>query len=88
MKFSRESAEFFVPDGLAPAEALARCTDLVVAAHQDDVEIMAFRPILDCFQNESRWLAAVIVTGSEGHCGASVSSAMTTWPDQMPPSDQ
>ena len=41
--------EIFVPDGLAPAEALARTTHLAVGAHQDDIEIMAYHGILECF---------------------------------------
>ena len=41
MKFSRPDADVFVPDGSAPAAALARVTHLAVGAHQDDLELMA-----------------------------------------------
>jgi len=62
MQFFQTGAEIYVQDGVPVDEALARTTDLVIAAHPDDVEIMAFRPILACFQNNERWLSAVIVT--------------------------
>lgn len=38
MQFKLESAEVFVPDGLAVEQALARTTHMAVAAHQDDIE--------------------------------------------------
>lgn len=54
--------EVFVPDGLAPQEALARTTHMAIAAHQDDLEIMAVEGILACFQREDRWFCGVVVT--------------------------
>lgn len=54
--------EVFVPDGLAPQEALARTTHMAIAAHQDDLEIMAIEGILACFQREDRWFCGVVVT--------------------------
>jgi LmbE family N-acetylglucosaminyl deacetylase len=41
LNFSRLAADVFVPDGGVPAAALARVTHLCVAAHQDDIEILA-----------------------------------------------
>ena len=61
-----DSAEVFVPDGLAAEEALARTTHLAVAAHQDDVEIMAFDGILACFGRADRWFCGVVVTDGSG----------------------
>ena len=54
MKFHMESAQLFVPDGLPIEEALARTTYLGVSAHQDDLEIMAGRPILQAYQQPDR----------------------------------
>ena len=49
MKFSHPHADVFVPTGsLSPRDALARVTHLCVAAHQDDIEIMAYAGIADC----------------------------------------
>jgi hypothetical protein len=41
MKFHLDRAEVYVPDKTAEEQALARTTDLCLAAHQDDLEIMA-----------------------------------------------
>jgi LmbE family N-acetylglucosaminyl deacetylase len=37
-----------------------------IGAHQDDVEILAQRGILDCFDRRDRWFTAVIVTDGAG----------------------
>jgi LmbE family N-acetylglucosaminyl deacetylase len=66
MKFNLESAEIFVPDGLPGVEALQRTTHLCVAAHQDDIEIMAAQPILECFQRADRWFTGVVMTDGRG----------------------
>jgi LmbE family N-acetylglucosaminyl deacetylase len=66
MKLSRDTAVILVPDGLPVEKALARTTHLAIAAHQDDVEIMAFDGILRCFQREDRWFCGVIVTDGSG----------------------
>jgi LmbE family N-acetylglucosaminyl deacetylase len=66
MRFHLDTAEVFVPDGLAAEEALARTTHLAVAAHQDDLEIMAFDGILACFGRADRWFCGVVVTDGGG----------------------
>ena len=62
MTYSRPEAHTFVPDGTAPEAALERTTHLVVGAHPDDLEFMAWKPILDCFENESLWFTGVIAS--------------------------
>ncbi len=66
MKLSRDTATILVPDGLPVEAALARTTHLAIAAHPDDVEIMAFDGILRCFQREDCWFCGVIVTDGSG----------------------
>ncbi|MCG6920956.1 MAG: PIG-L family deacetylase [Acidobacteria bacterium] len=66
MNLTRDGAEIYVPDGLAPEEALARTTHLGVCAHQDDLEIMACDGILRCFQRKDRWFSGVVVTDGAG----------------------
>src|SRR5512147_2257636 len=66
MNFSLETAEIFVPDGLPAEQALARTTHMAVSAHQDDIEIMAAAPILECFQQPDRWFTGVVVTDGRG----------------------
>lgn len=72
MKLHLETAELFVPDGLAEQEALARTTHLAVGAHQDDLEIMAYDGILACFQQPARWFTGVVVTNGSGSPRAGV----------------
>ena len=66
MKFSLESAEVFIPDGVEETAALARTTHLCVAAHQDDIEIMAYDGVIQCFQQDDRWFTGVVVTNGSG----------------------
>jgi LmbE family N-acetylglucosaminyl deacetylase len=66
MKFNLETAAVFVPDGLPVMEALARTTHLAVGAHQDDLEIMAYDGILECFQRDDKWFCGVVVTNGSG----------------------
>jgi LmbE family N-acetylglucosaminyl deacetylase len=60
------TAEIFIPDGLPVEQALARTTHLAISAHQDDIEIMAAAPILECFQREDQWFAGVIISDGRG----------------------
>jgi LmbE family N-acetylglucosaminyl deacetylase len=60
------SAEVFVPDGLPEEKALERTTHLAVGAHQDDLEIMAAAPILQCFQSEDMWFTGVVMCDGRG----------------------
>lgn len=66
MKFNRDSAQIFVPDGLPVEPALSRTTHLALGAHQDDLEIMAIDGILTCFQREDKWFTGVVVTDGRG----------------------
>ncbi len=66
MKLHQEGAEIYVPDDLAPKEALARTTHLGVCAHQDDLEIMSYDGILQCFQQKERWFTGIVVTNGAG----------------------
>ena len=66
MRLRLETAEIFVPDGLPVEQALARTTHMAVGAHQDDMEIMAFDGILQCFQRNDRWFCGVVVTDGSG----------------------
>jgi LmbE family N-acetylglucosaminyl deacetylase len=66
MQLHNPGAEIFVPDGTPIEQALARTTHLAVGAHQDDLEIMAYRGILECFQREDRWFCGVNVTNGAG----------------------
>jgi len=66
MQFHNSNADLFVPDGLDPAAALARTTHLCVSAHQDDIEIMAYHGIAECFGSPDKWFTGVVVTNGAG----------------------
>jgi LmbE family N-acetylglucosaminyl deacetylase len=64
--FHLDTSEIYVPDGLPVGEALPRTTHLCLAAHQDDIEIMAAPPILECFQQPDKWFTGVVITDGRG----------------------
>lgn len=66
MKLHNSTCEIFIPDQTPVEQALARTTHLCIAAHQDDVEIMATHPILECFQKPDQWFSAVVITDGRG----------------------
>jgi LmbE family N-acetylglucosaminyl deacetylase len=66
MTLSHPTAETYVPDGRDTTSALARTTHLAVAAHPDDLEIMAADGILRAFQQDGRWFTGVVVTDGAG----------------------
>ncbi len=66
MHFHLDTAEIFVPDGAPLDQALGRTTHLAVSAHQDDIEIMAAAPILQCYQREDLWFSGVVMTDGRG----------------------
>src|SRR3990172_504961 len=66
MNFHFPTAEVYIPDDLPIDQALARTTHLCIAAHQDDIEIMAAQPIIECFQQKDKWFTGVVVTDGRG----------------------
>ena len=66
MKFSQATADLFIPDASPAAEALARTTYLGVGAHQDDLEFMAYYPILQGFSVKGERFSGVVVTNGAG----------------------
>ena len=66
MKLHNATAEVFVPDGAAAAEALQRITHLGIGAHQDDLEFMAFHGILACYHGQTEWFGGVTCTNGGG----------------------
>jgi LmbE family N-acetylglucosaminyl deacetylase len=66
MQFHNPGADFFVPDGSSPDAALARTTHICIAAHQDDIEIMAYHGIAECFGRKDRGFTGVVVTNGAG----------------------
>ena len=56
----------FIPDGEEQGRAVARTTHLAVAAHQDDIEFMAYAPISECFGKKELWFCGVVAGDGAG----------------------
>ncbi|MEO6992145.1 MAG: PIG-L family deacetylase [Lacunisphaera sp.] len=66
MKLSQSAADLYVPQGIPLDSALSRTTHLCIAAHQDDIEIMAYHGIAECHGSAARWFSGVVVTDGSG----------------------
>ncbi len=56
----------YIPDGTEEKQALERTTHLCIAAHQDDIEFMAYAPIAECFGAKDKLFCGVVVTDGAG----------------------
>jgi len=66
MKPRCNTAELFVPDGAPLQDALRRTTHMGIGAHPDDLEIMAYPGIIQCFGSSEQWFSGVTVTNGSG----------------------
>ena len=66
MKFFQPQADVYIPDGAAMDAALDRTTQLCIAAHQDDIEIIAYPGIAACYHEPRQWFTGVVVTDGAG----------------------
>jgi LmbE family N-acetylglucosaminyl deacetylase len=62
MKLTQKRSDIFIPDQSSVETALKRTTHLAIAAHPDDVEIMAYEGIAECFMQPDQWFTSVTVT--------------------------
>ncbi len=63
---TKDDAVVFIPDGTKESDALARTTALAIAAHQDDIELMAYDAIARCFGSNKDWFTGVVVSDGAG----------------------
>jgi LmbE family N-acetylglucosaminyl deacetylase len=66
VKLKQEGAEFFIPDGISVEEGIARTTHMAISAHQDDIEIMAYHGVMECFGRDDKWFFGCVVTDGAG----------------------
>ena len=61
-------SDTFISDGTSAQEALARTTHLAIGAHSDDLEIMAYHGIVDCYgyRKTDKWFSGITVTDGRG----------------------
>ncbi len=67
-----KNAEIFIPDGTDIQEAIKRTTHMGIGAHQDDLEIMAYHGIQQCFQSKEDYFFGCIVTNGSGSARESI----------------
>jgi LmbE family N-acetylglucosaminyl deacetylase len=77
LKFHNPHADVFVPDDLDPDAAVARTTHICVSAHQDDIEIMAYHGVAECFGRADKWFTGVVVTNGAGSPRAGIYGQFT-----------
>ncbi|MCL2416023.1 MAG: PIG-L family deacetylase, partial [Defluviitaleaceae bacterium] len=58
--------EIFIPDNTPQSAALSRTTDLCIAAHHDDIEIMAYGTIAQCYGNLNRHFSGIVISDGGG----------------------
>ena len=66
MELKNQSSEIYVPDGVDQDAAISRTTHMGISAHQDDIEIMAYRGVLECFGRDDKHFMGVTVTNGAG----------------------
>lgn len=55
-------SKIFFPDQEEEKLSIEATTQLAIAAHQDDIEIMAINGILECFDNPNEFFSGVVMT--------------------------
>lgn len=66
MKFHIDTATIYVPDGSSVSEAVAKTTHMAIGAHQDDLEIMCYQGVVECFGSDDKFFMGVVVTNGAG----------------------
>lgn len=66
MNFHIDTATIYVPDGSPVDAAVAKTTHMAVAAHQDDIEIMAYHGVVECFGKSDKQFMGVVCTNGSG----------------------
>lgn len=78
MKFSQPGADIYLrPSSPTVQAALEHSTHLSIAAHQDDLEIMAYAGIAACYGRTDRRFAGVVVTNGAGSPRTGVYASLT-----------
>jgi len=66
MKLFKDDSELYIWNNVSLEKAFGRVTHFAVAAHQDDVEIMAYHGIAECFGNKDKGFGAAVVSNGGG----------------------
>ena len=66
MNLRNPGAEIFFPDPALSGEALESTTHLAIGAHQDDIEIMAFHGIVECYNTQPHGFTGITCSDGAG----------------------
>ena len=55
-----------IPDGTSIDTAFSRTTHLAIGAHPDDLEVMAYHGVAECFESNDCWFGVVVVCDGAG----------------------
>lgn len=66
MKLTNPNFDIYIPDSISCDAAMSRTTHMGIGAHQDDLEILAYPGILECFEKPDKWFTGVVVTDGAG----------------------
>lgn len=66
MSETTEIVDLYVPDQMPIMQALSRTTHLAIGAHQDDLEIIGFHGIAQCYQQRDQWFTGIVMTDGAG----------------------
>lgn len=77
MNLNAPHLDIYVPDDLEPSAALARTTHMAIVAHQDDIEILAYNGVAECFGVPDKWFAGVVVTDGGGSARSGIYGSYT-----------
>lgn len=66
MKFYKPNSEIFIPKGGDAIDAIKKTTHMAIAAHQDDIEIMAFKGVVETFLKKDKSFTALVATDGAG----------------------
>ncbi|MCX7712146.1 MAG: PIG-L family deacetylase [Chthoniobacterales bacterium] len=76
LRLSKEEAEVIQPEGLPLEEAFASVTHLAIGAHPDDVEIVGYVGIRECFRQCNKGFAGVVCTNGAGGIRAGITEGI------------
>ncbi len=74
-------AKVFIPGGGEADAVLPLTTIMAISAHQDDIEIMSYSGIAECYGKKDKWFTGVVVTDGAGSPRASLYADYTN--DEM-----
>jgi len=66
LKLKNKNADIFIPDGSPPLSAIARTTHLCIGSHPDDLEIMAYAAIAECYESDENFFTGIVVSDGQG----------------------